>query len=90
MTFGPMFGEPDGKTYLTLGLGMVANSAQFKDDTYPEGVYARQRTDNDYIVLVQYGAQAHGVRGKIQRYPRDHDGIRRHCLERQRRGFFCE
>ncbi len=54
MTFGPMFGEPDGKTYLTLGLGMVANSAQFKDDTYPEGVYARQRTDNDYIVLVQY------------------------------------
>lgn len=46
--FGPAFGKPDGKKYLTLGLGAVANSAA------KDGVSAKMRGDNDYIVLAQF------------------------------------
>ena len=48
LTFGPKFGEPDGKQYLTLGLGTVANSAE------QDGVHAYMRSDNDYLVLAQF------------------------------------
>lgn len=51
MAFGPKFGEPDGKKFLTLGLGMVAAGAEIN------GVSAKMRTDNDYITLLQFDTE---------------------------------
>ncbi len=57
-TFGPKFGADDGKYYLTLGLGTVAKATEITVDG--ERKTAVDRTDNDYLVLVQFDVSAWG------------------------------
>lgn len=51
-TFGPKFGADDGKYYLTLGLGAAAKATKITVNGAQKG--AVDRTDNDYLVIVQF------------------------------------
>lgn len=49
LAIGPAFGENDGKTYVTCVLSQPANAV-----CSAAGVYAYDREDNDYFVIVQF------------------------------------
>lgn len=57
-TFGPKFGVDDGKYYLTLGLGAAAKATKITvNDAQKSAV---DRTDNDYLVIVQFDVSGWG------------------------------